>query len=71
MIRILRRAHNDHGDVRQIRASRLLVDGAVVQTRILVLILYGVHVHHRQSGEEHFRLRLDELGVAPVPAGAL
>ena len=59
VIRILRSAHDDDGDVGEIRAARLLVDGAVVEARVLALSLDGVHVHDGQQHIENFRVWLN------------
>ena len=68
----LRRLEDDEGDVGEIRAVRLLVDGALVETRVLGRCgVDGIHVHDRKQGEENLGVGFHEATVTLVPGGAV
>lgn len=65
-------AHDDAGDVGEVGAAGLLVDGADVELGILGGGgVDGKHVHHRQGREEHFGGGLDQTAVSAVPTGTI
>eukprot|EP01136_Pigoraptor_vietnamica_P000134 Opistho-1_new@25059 len=72
MVRVLRRLEVDVEDVLLVRAARLLVDGALVQARVLrARRVDGRHVDDGQLAVEHLGRGLDKLRRPAVPPGAL
>ena len=56
VVRALESLHDDEGDVGEVCALRLLVDGAAVEAVVGGLLLDGIHVYDRQDGKEHLGL---------------
>ena len=71
MVGRLRRAQHHVCDVGQVRAPRLLVDGADVHLGLRGGGVLGVDVDDGDGLEQDLVLGLDQLAAPPVPAGPL
>ena len=68
------RLEHQRRDVRQVGATRLLIDGTLVQLRLPAATLLHVDredVHDRQLGVEHLGRLLHQSPVATIPPGTV
>ena len=68
VVRVLGGLQRHRGNVRQVRAARLLVDGADVEPGVHHGGVFGVDVDDGHDLKEHFVLGLDQLVASTVPA---
>jgi hypothetical protein len=72
VVGILVGLEHDEGDVGEVGALRLLVDGTLVEARVLGRRgVDGEHVNHGDLDEQNLLGRLTQAAVTPVPARAV